>query len=158
VGTMWEEVAAASEQTQGASERAASTGTAQRALWITRTHPNLRQRVRVVRAGDELSGAAVIPESPVRRATHGQDGRAILQRDADAPRDLLRPRPRVSLSSSAVVVTRSRCGDALVAAVPPTCLTCSSETLVTVFPASRSNRSFPMMPLVAGVAPDASVA
>ena len=37
--------------------------------------------------------------------------------------------------------------------VPPTRVVCGSSTLVTPLPIDRSNQSFPMIPLTAGVAP-----
>ncbi len=63
-------------------------------------------------------------------------------------------RARASLSSSPMVLTRSRRGDAAEAgSVPPRTWTVPSNTLVTTVPDSRSNQSFPMMPLSAGIAP-----
>ena len=59
-------------------------------------------------------------------------------------------------SSSPTVETSRRRGDAP-SPVPPTNVVPGSETLVTLRPSARSYQSLPMMPLIAGVAPDSMV-
>jgi hypothetical protein len=66
--------------------------------------------------------------------------------------------PDASFISSPSVLTSSRRGDAAAASGAPTGFTVVSVTLATVFPDSRSNQSFPMIPLTDGVAPDNIVA
>src|SRR3954465_1890724 len=66
--------------------------------------------------------------------------------------------PAASFISSPTVLTRSRRGDAFAASAAPTGWTVSSEILETDAPDSRSNQSFPIIPLTDGVAPDSIVA
>ena len=60
---------------------------------------------------------------------------------------------RILTSSPTVLTSRRRGEDPGAFGTPPTTLVCGSETLVTVWPESRSYHSLPMMPLTEGVAP-----
>jgi hypothetical protein len=63
-----------------------------------------------------------------------------------------------SLSSSPSVLTSSRRGEAVAASGAPIGFTVVSVMLCTCVPVSRSNQSFPMIPLTLGVAPESIVA
>jgi hypothetical protein len=66
--------------------------------------------------------------------------------------------PLAIFSSSPKVLTSSLRGDEPRPGLPPSSCVCSSETLVTCLPASRSNHSLPTIPLTDGVAPLSMVA
>src|SRR5437899_1009592 len=78
------------------------------------------------------------------------DGRIALRSLIDTP-ITFPPLPEIFSSSPRVDGSRRRGEDP--APAPPSSLVVSSETLVTRFPVAWSHHSFPMIPLIDGVAP-----